>query len=96
MEINWKLNDLDARTIDAIVVRAWKQKSVKETYRTKQDLFMDITATHLNGNKLKLREMYRADDFNFFHDIWGIANNLNRESGQLENCFSPRFTAEAA
>lgn len=93
MPINWTLNELDHATINAIVTRAWKEQSVKESYTTRRDLFMDITATHLNGTKLKLRDMYRAPSFDFFHDIWGIANNLNRETGKLENLFLPRFAA---
>ena len=56
-------------------------------------LAMDLTATHLNGNPLKLKELFEADDFNFNHDIYGIMNNLCRDSGKLRNCFLPRFSA---
>lgn len=55
---------------------------------------MDIAATHANGTPLKLKELLAADDFNFAHDVAGIRNNLNRESGKLENCFLPRFTTK--
>ncbi len=54
---------------------------------------MDISATHVNGCPLKLAELRDADDFNFSHDVFGIRRHLNRETGQLEDCFLPRFSA---
>lgn len=56
------------------------------------DAEMDITACHANGCVLKLTELYGADDFNFGHDVFGIRRHLNRETGKLENYFSPRFS----
>jgi hypothetical protein len=53
---------------------------------------MDITACHANGNPLRLDDLLAADDFNFAHDAFGIARHLNRQTGQLENFFSPRFS----
>lgn len=55
------------------------------------DCVMDITATHANGTPLKLGELLAASEQDFIHDVIGIRNNLNRESGELENCFLPRF-----
>lgn len=57
---------------------------------------MDVSATHANGNPLRLADLLAANDFNFFHDIYGIARHLDRETGKLMNCFSPRFSARAA
>lgn len=34
--------------------------------------------------------LLEADDFEFTHDIIGIQNNINRETGEFENCFVPR------
>lgn len=53
---------------------------------------MDLVAVH-SKTPLRLFDLYKADDFNFVHDVVGIGNNLNRETGELENCFSPRFTS---
>lgn len=64
--------------------------------RTRTDIEMDITATHASGNPLRLQALLEADDFNFAHDIFGIANCLNRATGQLENCFRPRFSQPEA
>jgi hypothetical protein len=53
---------------------------------------MDLTACHNNGNPLKLENLLNADDGNFAHDVVGINHNLNRKTGKLENCFSPRYS----
>lgn len=52
---------------------------------------MDITATHCNGCPLRLKDLLEADDSNFMHDVMGIAHNINRISGEIENHFLPRF-----
>ena len=53
---------------------------------------MDILATHLNGCPLKLQELLDANDSNFIHDVFGIRNHLNRETGKLEDFFDPRYS----
>ena len=55
------------------------------------EIEMDITACHCNGTPLKLNELLEADAFDFNHDICGINRCINRETGELENCFLPRF-----
>jgi hypothetical protein len=52
---------------------------------------MDITACHCNGCPLKLDELARADEANFAHDVLGIRRHINRRTGQLEDCFLPRY-----
>lgn len=58
------------------------------------NISMDVEATHCNGNPLKLAELLEADELNFCHDIFGIAEHLNRDTGTLEDCFSPRYSKE--
>lgn len=53
--------------------------------------FMDITAVHLNGCPLRLKELLEARDLDFAHDLGGIARHLDRRTGKLTNCFLPRF-----
>jgi hypothetical protein len=53
---------------------------------------MDVCATHLNGNSLRLEDLLKADDFNFFHDVMGIHNCIDRTNGKLKNNFLPRFS----
>lgn len=43
---------------------------------------------------LRLDEMLESDDLNFIHDFVGIQNNINRATGEFENCFLPRYSGE--
>lgn len=52
---------------------------------------MDVSACHASGCPLRLDDLLAADDFNFMHDIAGIDRHLNRETGELEGFFRPRF-----
>ncbi len=54
-------------------------------------LQMDIIATHINGCKLKLKELLAADTGNFLHDVCGIIRHLDRTTGKLIDCFVPRY-----
>nr|WP_312294666.1 hypothetical protein [Brevundimonas diminuta] len=56
---------------------------------------MDICAVHANGTPLRLADLLSADDFNFAHDWYGIRRHLDRETGQLRACFSPRASAHS-
>lgn len=56
------------------------------------DFSMDITATHKNGNPLRLSDLLAADEMDFAHDVFGIRRHLNRETGKLENSFTPRYS----
>lgn len=54
---------------------------------------MDLTACHMNGNPLKLEEMLKhVESYDVMHDIVGIGNHINRRTGKLNDCFSPRFS----
>jgi hypothetical protein len=88
-EVSFDVCPGDSHLIGLIVQRAMSEGS-KGIDRLA--LEMDITACHANGNKLRLMALLNADSFNFWHDVGGIARHLNRETGQLEDCFSPRFS----
>jgi len=88
--ISFTVSKEDAAIILEIARRAWKISGNKYDLL---DAGMDITATHANGCPLKLAELLAADDFNFIHDVFGIRRHLNRETGELMDCFSPRFHA---
>lgn len=82
----------EAHTIAAIARRAVMQAAKYGFQYDFMDADMDITACHLNGNPLKLAQLLGADDINFNHDVFGIRRHLNRETGKLEDCFSPRYS----
>ena len=54
------------------------------------DLMMDLEAVNLS-EPMDFDRLLAADDLNFAHDVNGIRRHLNRETGELENCFVPRF-----
>lgn len=56
-------------------------------------LMMDIEAAILH-TPLDLDRWIASDNFNFMHDVHGIQSSLNRETGELENCFRPRFALQ--
>ena len=58
--------------------------------RTRRDIEMDLSAVHA-AVPLRLEDLADADDFNFSHDLFGIARCLNRRTGRLEKGFLPRF-----
>lgn len=58
-----------------------------------QDVMMDIEATHCNGCPLALERWLASDDGNFGHDVFGIRTHLDRSTGELKDCFLPRFAA---
>lgn len=57
---------------------------------------MDLVATHNHGCRLDLTKLQAADDFNLTHDVGGIRRHLDRETGELRNCFWPRCAAKDA
>ena len=78
----------ESRLISKIVNRGWE--TMKKNYRERIDMIMDIDAAN-EDCPLKLQELLDADDINFYHDIIGIGQHLNRQTRKLEDCFLPRF-----
>lgn len=91
--INFKVTKDEAKTIINIAQRANAMaKEVGFDYPV-MDADMDVTACHANGCPLKLSELASADNFNFAHDVFGIRRHIDRKTGQLQDCFLPRFSA---
>lgn len=90
-QISFDVTKDDARIIGQVVKRAVKVLAQQGVTADVLSMHMDITACHASGCKLKLAELLAADDFNFGHDVFGISRHINRETGQLEDCFVPRF-----
>jgi len=78
----------EVRLINKIVNRGWK--TMKRNYRERIDMILDIDVANRDC-PLKLQELLEADDNNFYHDIIGIGQHLNRQTRKLEDCFVPRF-----
>lgn len=88
--INWDITKADSALIDAIVARAASLSPGID----RLTLSMDLTACHLNGCPLKLAELSGAEEFDFWHDLGGIARHIDRSTGKLGGCFLPRFAAK--
>jgi hypothetical protein len=97
MILNWKTTKEEYDLIYGIAQRASELARRVGQEMSVRDVMMDVTAAHLNGNPLRLRELLiDADDANFTHDVWGIAHHIDRETGQLTDggIFNPRYRAE--
>ena len=69
-------------------------RKVNELYPETFNAFktsMDLEVLHSNGCTLDLDGLLNARDFDLVHDITGIACHLDRETGQLKDCFVPRY-----
>ncbi len=88
----FEVSNSEARLINTIAVRAMKMAvAIDAAPCTLLELDMDLTACHANGTPLKLLELATASDGDFGHDVFGIHRHLNRETGEIENCFLPRY-----
>lgn len=93
--ISFNVSKEDDALIERIVNRALHEQP---DFRSRLDLTMDLQAAHANGHPLRLQEFLEADGFNFWHDIGGIANCLNRDNKThhatpYHRFFRPRFSA---
>ena len=61
--------------------------------KSRAALMMDLqVADGVNGNPpLDWDRLLAADDLNFLHDVGGIRRHVNRQTGKLEDHFTPRF-----
>jgi hypothetical protein len=89
-KINWTTTKEDGDLIQKIVNRFIEL--YPEDVDDRVSLMMDITACHLNGTKLDLEKLLKADDANFAHDVFGIMGHISREDGQIKREFLPRFS----
>lgn len=93
MDMSFATSPADFQAIGKIVDRVWSTPALRRLYRSRMDAHMDLSAVHANGNPLRFGDLLAADDFSFAHDIGGISRFLDRDTGRLTNCFSPRFSA---
>ena len=61
-------------------------------YGERFTLLMDLENAD-NVFNLRLKDLLNADNFNFSHDIVGIANNINRKNPTDFGLFVPRYAS---
>lgn len=89
--ISFSVNKNDDALIRKIADRAIRMAAEENIDYELMDAEMDITAAHANGCPLRLKKLLAAEPFDFAHDVFGIRRHLNRQTGELENHFLPRF-----
>lgn len=94
-QISFQVTKAEAQQIDAIVARYGALRVEQQLPPLTDDQIlehqMDLTACHANGCPLDLERMLAARPFDLAHDVTGIANHLDRTTGQLTGHFLPRF-----
>jgi hypothetical protein len=90
--IDFDLKPQDFKLVGEIADRAeWLASKAGIHVIDRFGMIMDISACHCNGCPLDLSALRNAPDFDFVHDVWGISRHLDRATGTLQDCFSPRF-----
>lgn len=84
--INWTATKEEFKAMARIAHRAC---ALNPDYNY-QTCLMDLNATHSNGMPLDLERLEAFPDFDFAHDVFGIANHIDRDTGKLTRCFVPR------
>ena len=81
----------DQDLIDAIVRRACHLAIDGDTLGSidRLGLTMDLLACH-NETPLNLAVLLASRKADFGHDVFGICRHLDRETGELQDCFWPR------
>lgn len=82
----------DRQLLRLISIRARAMFTLHGIKRSLLDCRMDLEVVH-EATPLRLKELLEAPDFDFAHDIAGIAQHLNHDTFELDNCFVPRFIA---
>lgn len=90
--ISFKTTKEEFEAIGRIADRALRGVAMRTGRDDRMTLIMDISAVHANGCPLDLDGLAEADDFNFAHDVTGIQRHINRRTGELEDCFLPRYS----
>lgn len=90
--LNWKAPADETRMIHDIAVRGVNLAKEMGYTRDLLMMVMDITCCHLNSNPLDLVGLLEAENGDFGHDVFGIQRHIDRETGELLDCFVPRLS----
>lgn len=93
MIMRWDLTKKEAALIAAIEARA--KLIYEHTFWTDcpdwQGYRMSLAACHCNGCPLDFESFLNANEIEFMHDFLEINRHVSRETGRLQNGFSPLF-----
>jgi hypothetical protein len=86
-----KCSKEDARKIIDIMLRAAAVMNFEVRGSSRLEVSMDLTACHCVGCPLDLEGLLTAKPSDLIHDVAGITAYINRETGELGDCFVPRY-----
>jgi hypothetical protein len=86
-----KVTKEESQQIIAIMLRAASIMNFESRASSRIEVTMDLTVCHALACPLDLGGLLKADPADLVHDISGILAHLNRETGVLEDCFTPRY-----
>jgi hypothetical protein len=86
---NFSLTQDEFNAVERIIQRF--ERLAGPLRQERMGLIMDITACHTGACPLDLAAMVAGADADLAHDVAGIYRHFNRETGALEDCFSPRY-----
>ena len=93
-EVNFTISPEDARIIDAITKRAQAEheRAHDKPLAGAIGLTMDLSALQANANPpYDLARLLESHSVDFWHDVSGIRQSIDRETGKLQDLFEPRF-----
>lgn len=76
-----------------LIVKIAKRVEAITPHLTRLTIIMDLEACHSNACPLDLVAMLDSRETDLMHDVCGINRHLDRQTGELMDCFVPRFAA---
>lgn len=89
---NFELSAEDQASVETITRRAVAIATAANMRAiTAQAVMMDVTVCHNHAIPLDLAGLAVASKGDFAHDVFGIVQKLDRRTGELTDCFTPRY-----
>jgi hypothetical protein len=86
---NWEIAKPEFAILAQIADRALRE--FRYYPDDKRTLVMDLMACHANGCPLDFKGLLEASLLDLSHDIYGIRQYIDRDSGKLRDFFTPRY-----
>ena len=83
-----EISKADEKKITAIINRANDMELFAGEWHA-LDSRMSLVAAH-SAEALNLDRLLKSDDDSFIHDLYGIDDHVDHETGKLRDCFFPR------
>jgi hypothetical protein len=86
---NWAVSPKDYDMLVQVAERA--KRELMGYPDSKRTLIMALINCHAKGCPLDFKGLLEAPVLAFSHDIYGIRNHINNDTGKLQSCFAPRY-----